>query len=102
MIVRRPPAADRRAKIDAWCAARTMGEICAALLEVGIPAAPVRRVPEVAKDPHRWERAMLVKMSDAVGGEIYLPGAAIRLSKTPELISETVDTGSGGWPVCDV
>ncbi len=77
------PAADRRAKIDAWCAERTMEEICAALHEAGIPSAPVRTIPEVAKDPHLWEREMLVKMKDPVAGEMYVPGATIKLSKTP-------------------
>src|SRR6266850_7000330 len=77
------PAADRRAKIDAWCAARTVEEIVAALLAAGIPVAPVRTIPEVAKDPHLWAREMLVKREDAVAGEMYLPGATIKLSKTP-------------------
>src|SRR2546428_4894521 len=62
------PAADRRAKIDAWCAAHTTDEVCAALHDAGIPAAPVRTIPEVAKDAHLWEREMLVKMDDAIAG----------------------------------
>ena len=77
------PAADRRAKIDAWCAAHTSEEVCAALHEAGIPAAPVRTIPEVAKDPHLWEREMLVKMDDAVAGEMYVPGVTVKMSKTP-------------------
>ena len=77
------PAADRRAKIDAWCAAHTSDEVCAALNAANIPAAPVRTIPEVAKDPHVWEREMLVKMDDAVAGEMYVPGATIKMSKTP-------------------
>jgi crotonobetainyl-CoA:carnitine CoA-transferase CaiB-like acyl-CoA transferase len=77
------PAADRRAKIDAWCAAHTTDEVCAALHEAGIPAAPVRTIPEVAKDPHLWEREMLVKMKDAVAGEMYVPGVTVKMSKTP-------------------
>jgi crotonobetainyl-CoA:carnitine CoA-transferase CaiB-like acyl-CoA transferase len=77
------PAADRRAKIDTWCAAHTTDEVCAALHEAGIPAAPVRTIPEVAKDPHLWEREMLVKMTDAVAGEMYVPGVTVKMSKTP-------------------
>lgn len=87
------PAADRRAKIDAWCAAHTVEEICAALHEAGIPAAPVRTIPEVAKDPHLWEREMLVKMDDAVAGEMYLPGATIKLSKTPARVGPVPTPG---------
>jgi crotonobetainyl-CoA:carnitine CoA-transferase CaiB-like acyl-CoA transferase len=87
------PAADRRAAIEAWCAARTMDEICATLLDAGIPTAPVRTIPEVAKDPHVWEREMLVKMDDAVAGEMYLPGATIKLSKTPARVGAVPTPG---------
>ena len=77
------PAADRRVKIETWCAARTSDEVCAALQAAGIPSAPVRTIPEVAKDPHTWEREMLVKVEDAVAGEMYVPGVTVKMSKTP-------------------
>jgi crotonobetainyl-CoA:carnitine CoA-transferase CaiB-like acyl-CoA transferase len=77
------PAGDRRARIEAWCAAHTVEEIVKELLAAGIPVAPVRTIPEVAKDPHLWAREMLVKREDAVAGEMYLPGATVKLSKTP-------------------
>lgn len=66
-----------------WCEAHTTGEICQALLAVGVPVAPVLSTPQVARDPHLWERQMLVKMPDAVAGEMYLPGLTIKFSKTP-------------------
>jgi CoA:oxalate CoA-transferase len=77
------PAAERRAKIDAWCAEHTSDDACAALQAAGIPSAPVRTIPEVAKDAHLWEREMLVKMYDAVAGEMYVPGVTVKMSKTP-------------------
>src|ERR1041384_1132835 len=77
------PAAERRAAIDTWCLAHTTEEVCAALHDANIPAAPVRSIPEVAKDPHLWEREMLVKMKDAVAGEMYVPGVTVKMSKTP-------------------
>ena len=58
-------------------------EIVAALLELGVPVAPVRSIPQVVKDPHVWEREMLVKMDDPVAGEIYAPGVTVKLSQTP-------------------
>jgi crotonobetainyl-CoA:carnitine CoA-transferase CaiB-like acyl-CoA transferase len=73
----------RRARVEAWCAARSVQEICATLLEAGVPVAPVRTIPEVAQDPHLWEREMLVKMDDPVAGEMYVPGVTIKLSRTP-------------------
>jgi CoA:oxalate CoA-transferase len=77
------PAAERRAKIDAWCAEHTSDDACAALQAAGIPSAPVRTIPEVAKDAHLWEREMLVKIDDAVAGEMYVPGVTVKMSKTP-------------------
>src|SRR4029077_13366799 len=87
------PAGDRGAKIEAWCAARAMDEVCAALHEAGIPAAPVRTIPEVAEDPHLWEREMLVKMDDEVAGVVCLPGATIKLSRTPARVGPVPTPG---------
>ena len=49
------------------------------LCSAGIPSAPVRTIPEVAKDPHLWEREMLVKMDDAEAGEMYVPGVTVKM-----------------------
>ncbi len=73
----------RRAFVERWCAGHTVEEICATLAAAGVPVGPVRTIPEVAADPHLWEREMLVKMDDAVAGEMYVPGVTIKLSKTP-------------------
>ena len=74
---------DVRQALEAWCAARPVETICSALMKIGVPVAPVRTIPEVAKDPHLWEREMLVKMEDAVAGELYVPGVTVKMSKTP-------------------
>ena len=84
---------DRRVLIDRWCVERTTDEICAKLHEVGIPSAPVRTIPQVALDPHLWQREMLVKMEDAIAGEMYLPGATIKLSKTPARVGPVPTIG---------
>ncbi len=73
----------RSEAIEAWCAEHTVEEIVSILTEAEIVVAPVKSTPEVAKDPHLWEREMLVKMDDAVAGEMYLPGLTIKFSKTP-------------------
>jgi CoA:oxalate CoA-transferase len=73
----------RRAFVERWCAEHRVEEICATLTAAGIPVGPVKTIPEVAADPHLWEREMLVKMDDAVAGEMYVPGVTIKLSKTP-------------------
>jgi crotonobetainyl-CoA:carnitine CoA-transferase CaiB-like acyl-CoA transferase len=74
---------ERRKRLDAWCAQRNVAEIVAALLDAGVPVAPVNRIPEVAKDPHLWAREMLVKSPDAVAGEMHLPGVTVKMSQTP-------------------
>ena len=83
----------RRQAVEAWCAAHTVAEICEALLAADIPVGPVKSIPEVARDPHLWEREMLVKMPDPLAGEIYLPGATIKMSKTPGRIGPVPTPG---------
>jgi crotonobetainyl-CoA:carnitine CoA-transferase CaiB-like acyl-CoA transferase len=73
----------RRKAVEAWCAENTVDDIVKTLLDAEIPVAPVKTIPQVAVDPHLWEREMLVKMEDPVAGEMYLPGATIKMSKTP-------------------
>jgi crotonobetainyl-CoA:carnitine CoA-transferase CaiB-like acyl-CoA transferase len=73
----------RRKAVEAWCAENTVDDIVKTLLDAEIPVAPVKTIPQVAEDPHLWEREMLVKMADPVAGEMYLPGATIKMSKTP-------------------
>jgi crotonobetainyl-CoA:carnitine CoA-transferase CaiB-like acyl-CoA transferase len=53
----------------------------------------VRTIPQVAQDPHLWEREMLVKMEDALAGEMYLPGATIKFSRTPGRIGPVPTVG---------
>ena len=73
----------RRAFVERWCAEHTVEEICTILTDAGVPVGPVRTIPEVAKDAHLWEREMLVKMDDAVAGEMFVPGVTIKMSRTP-------------------
>ncbi len=83
----------RRKMLDAWCATRSKDEIVQALLEIGVPVAPVRSIPEVAKDPHLWEREMLVKVEDALAGEMYVPGVAVKMSATPGAVGPVPTPG---------
>ena len=66
-----------------WCAEHTVAEILETLRGIGIPVAPVNTIPQVAEEPHVWERQMLVKQPDALAGELFLPGLTIKFSKTP-------------------
>ncbi|MGH7063077.1 MAG: CaiB/BaiF CoA transferase family protein, partial [Stellaceae bacterium] len=76
-------ADQRKLAVAKWCAENTVDHIVKTLLDAEIPVASVKTIPQVAEDPHLWEREMLVKMADPVAGEMYLPGATIKMSKTP-------------------
>lgn len=67
-------------RLASWCAARTASEICETLGGMGVVAAAVHAIPEAAKDPHLWEREMLVKVPDALAGEMFVPGQSIKFS----------------------
>jgi crotonobetainyl-CoA:carnitine CoA-transferase CaiB-like acyl-CoA transferase len=89
-----PAAGDaRRTALEAWCAVRTVDEIVTTLLDLGVPVAPVRIIPEVVKDPHVWAREMLVKMEDPVAGEVYVPGVTVKMSHTPGRIGPVPTPG---------
>jgi crotonobetainyl-CoA:carnitine CoA-transferase CaiB-like acyl-CoA transferase len=66
-----------------WCAARTVAEITTKLWKHDVPNAAVASTPQVVEDPHLWAREMLVKVPDAVAGELFVPGLSIKFSKTP-------------------
>ena len=83
----------RRKAVEAWCAENSVDDIVKTLLDAEIPVAPVKTIPQVAVDPHLWEREMLVKMEDPVAGEMYLPGATIKMSKTPGRIGPVPTPG---------
>jgi crotonobetainyl-CoA:carnitine CoA-transferase CaiB-like acyl-CoA transferase len=84
---------ERRRLLESWCAERSVSDIMATLRAAGIPAAPVRGIPEVTQDPHTWEREMLSKQPDALAGEIHVPGLAVKMSATPGRIGPVPTPG---------
>src|SRR5437763_7600607 len=83
----------RKLAVAKWCAENTVDHIVSTLLEAEIPVAPVKTIPQAAEDPHLWEREMLVKMPDAYAGEIHVPGATIKMSKTPARVAPVPTPG---------
>src|ERR1700738_4308339 len=77
------PDDPRKVAVAKWCEQNTVDHIVTTLLAAEIPVAPVKTIPQAAEDPHLWEREMLVNMPDALAGEIHVPGATIKMSKTP-------------------
>lgn len=76
-----------------WCKQYTVADICEKLLALDIPVAPVLTIPEVVKDPHVWQREMLVKVPDAKAGEMHVPGLSIKFSKTPGKLGPVPQAG---------
>jgi crotonobetainyl-CoA:carnitine CoA-transferase CaiB-like acyl-CoA transferase len=83
----------RKQAVAKWCAENTVDHIVSTLLAAEIPVAPVKTIPQAAEDPHLWEREMLVKMPDALAGEIHVPGATIKMSKTPGRVGHVPTPG---------
>jgi crotonobetainyl-CoA:carnitine CoA-transferase CaiB-like acyl-CoA transferase len=83
----------RKVAVQKWCAENTVDHVVSTLLAAEIPAAPVKTIPQAAEDPHLWEREMLVKMPDALAGEIHVPGATIKMSKTPGRVGHVPTPG---------
>src|SRR5439155_25501694 len=83
----------RKQAVANWCAENTVDHIVSTLLAAEIPAAAVKTIPQAAEDPHLWEREMLVKMPDALAGEIHVPGATIKMSKTPGRVAPVPTPG---------
>jgi crotonobetainyl-CoA:carnitine CoA-transferase CaiB-like acyl-CoA transferase len=87
------PLDSRKQAVAKWCAENTVEHIVSTLLAAEIPVAPVKTIPEAAQDPHLWEREMLVKIPDALAGEIHVPGATIKMSKTPGRVGHVPTPG---------
>ena len=87
------PLDSRKQAVAKWCAENTVEHIVSTLLAAEIPVAPVKTIPQAAEDPHLWEREMLVKMPDALAGEIHVPGATIKMSKTPGRVGHVPTPG---------
>jgi CoA:oxalate CoA-transferase len=83
----------RKLAVAKWCAENTVDHVVSTLIAAEIPVAPVNTIPQAAEDPHLWEREMLVKMPDALAGEMYLPGATIKMTKTPGRVAPVPTPG---------
>jgi CoA:oxalate CoA-transferase len=69
-----------------WISERNVSEVIEKLNDVGVPAGPVYRIPEVLDDPQIKARKMIEYLDYPGEGEIPIPGIAIKLSKTPAAI----------------
>ena len=75
-----------------WVEARTVAEVSAVLEQAEVPFAPVHSIAQAAKDPHLWERQMLVEIEDQ-GDTTYVPGLTVKYSDTPGAIGTIPQPG---------
>lgn len=69
--------------VEAWTVTKTAKEIVDALLDAGVPAAPINNIEQVVNDPHiAGAREMFVEVDHPVAGKMKITGSHIKLSDT--------------------
>ena len=71
------------AVVSAWVQERTVAEVVAVLERAEVPVGPVQTIAQAARDPHLWERNMLVEVEDPDTGRTFVPGLTVKFSETP-------------------
>jgi formyl-CoA transferase len=69
--------------VESWTTTKTVKEIVDALLEAGVPAAPINNIAQVVNDPHiAGAREMFVEVDHPKAGIMTIAGTHIKLSET--------------------
>ncbi len=71
------------AMVAAWVQNRTVAEVVQVLEREEVPVGPVHTIAQAARDPHLWERKMLVESEDPDSGKTFVPGLTVKFSETP-------------------
>lgn len=66
-----------------WMAARSLAEVLDATRAGGVPCAEIYSIREIVEDPQFRARENLLRVQDPRAGELLLPAAVPRLSRTP-------------------
>ena len=72
--------------VEEWTSQHTREEVEHLLVDVGVPAGPVRSIAEVANCPQLQHRNQIVEVEHHQLGKIRLPGVTVKLSETPGTI----------------
>jgi crotonobetainyl-CoA:carnitine CoA-transferase CaiB-like acyl-CoA transferase len=88
-----PERVKARARINALVALWVAGHNREQLLEIcqqgQVPCGPVNSIAEIFEDPQFAERQNMIKVNDPRVGELVLPNAMPRLSRTPATFNNT-------------
>ncbi|MEH0195717.1 CoA transferase [Caulobacter sp. CCNWLY153] len=74
------------ALIEAWTKTLTVDEVEAKMIEAGVPAGKIYRVPEMLADPHFAARESIITLDHPRWGELPMQNVMPKLSKTPGVV----------------
>ncbi len=72
------------AEVEKWTSPQARDEVATAVAAAGIPSAPVRTLPEVGRDPHLFERALIREVEYPERGTVKVLGNPIKLAAHAE------------------
>jgi formyl-CoA transferase len=72
------------AEVEKWTSPQRRDDVAHAVAAAGIPSAPVRTLPEVGRDPHLFERAVIREVDYPPRGPVKVIGNPIKLSAHDE------------------
>jgi len=81
------------ALVSAWVKDKTVAEVVEILERAEVPVAPVQTISQAARDPHLWERNMLVEIEDGETSRTFVPGLTVKFSETPGTIGPISQPG---------
>jgi len=91
-----PTSADRvqhRHEVNAivadWVGSRSLQEVIEQTREAGVPCAQIYSIQDIFEDPHYAARGNLMRVQDPRVGELVIPAAVPRMSRTPPTFRHT-------------
>jgi CoA:oxalate CoA-transferase len=69
--------------VEGWMADKTRQQVCALLLEQGVPAAPAQDLEDVVVCPHLNARRMFWELDDPALGKVKVIGDPLKMSGAP-------------------
>lgn len=82
-----------RGMIESWSKKLTCEEVVKAMVDAGVPCAPIQNIKQVVDDPHiAGAREMVVEVDDPVAGPTKMTGCHIKMSATPPSVRTPAPT----------
>ena len=74
--------------LQAWAAERTALDAATILQGAGVPAGPVRSLPELVEDKNTRDRGLVLSIVHPLAGPLRVLGSPLRLSRTPAVVKK--------------